>query len=513
MKKRLLAFALAALMVLSLAACTGGGAGGEANMDPLTKDDVVTLTTLSHASWPYDENWVIWDYIEEGTGATLEVNAVPSTDYFTKWSLMYASQDALTDLVIFDYKPDSDKYVSQGACKSFEEMAPYMPNYKKFEESLNEEEYKNIVAVRKAADGQIYYSPATGRETTRSIRAWMYRKDIFDKHGLAVPTTYDEVYEVSKKLKEIYPDAYLYGIRSGINTISSAGSNWKEHWGVGLYYDYNAEKWCYGAAEDTMLDVITWYKKMVDEKLCPADFMTMNSSAWQELVTTDRSFLFPDYLTRVDFFNSIARANNPEFNLTAFVPPIANPETGKAQQGKYNYESVGFTISNTGDEQRMANAAKFLDWFYTDEARDVVSWGKEGETFEIVNGEKQYIKPNENDQVNTLYGFISHGTFTRLDPKAVEASESADIAAVRDMVIEHSDPYYNPDSYLAFNAEESKVKDETHTQLQTYAQEMMTKMILGQEPLSKFDEMVQTLHDLGLDRLLEAYESAYARVK
>jgi len=81
------------------------------------------------------------------------------------------------------------------------------------------------------------------------------------------------------------------------------------------------------------------------------------------------------------------------------------------------------------------------------------------------------------------------------------------------MVIEHSDPYYNPDSYLAFNAEESKVKDETHTQLQTYAQEMMTKMILGQEPLSKFDEMVQTLHDLGLDRLLEAYESAYARVK
>ncbi len=513
MKKRLLALLLAGIMMLSLAACTGGNDAGDADAAAaLTKDDVVTLTTLSHASWPYNEDWVIWDYIEEGTGATLQVNAVPSTDYFTKWSLMYASQDALTDLVIFDYKPDSDKYVSQGACKSFEEMAPYMPNYKKFAESLSEDEYKNIVAVRKAADGQIYYSPGTGRETTRSIRAWMYRKDIFDKHGIAVPTTYEEVYQAAKQLKAIYPDSYPYGIRSGTSTMSAAGSNWKEYWNVGLYYDYNAEKWCYGAAEDTMLEVIKWYKKMVDEKLCPSDFMTMNSSAWQELVTTDRSFIFPDYLTRVDFFNSIARANNPEFNLTAMVPPVAL-ETGKPQQGKYNYESVGFTISNTGDEKRMMNAAKFVDWFYSDEAVELVSWGKEGETFEVVDGKKQYIKPNPNDQVNTLYGFISHGTFCRLDPEAVEAAESADIAAVRDMVIEHSDPYYNPDSYLAFNDEEAKVKDETHTQLKTYAEEMITKMILGQEPLSKFDEMVKNLNELGLDRLLGAYESAYARVK
>ncbi|MBQ9986422.1 MAG: extracellular solute-binding protein, partial [Oscillospiraceae bacterium] len=489
------------------------GGGEAANNDPLTKEDVITLTTISHASWPYDEDWVIWDYIEEGTGATLDVNAVPDVDYATKWSLMYSSPETLTDLVIFDYKPDSDKYVDQGACKSFEEMAEYMPNYRAFVETLSDTEKKNIVDVRKAYDGKIYYSPATGRETTRSIRAWMYRKDIFDKHGIAVPTTYDEVYEAAKKLKELYPDSYPYGIRSGINTLNSAGSNWKEYWETGVYYDYNTGKWCYGATEDTMLEVITWYKKMVDEKLCPSDFMTMNSSAWQELVTTDRSFMFPDYLTRVDFFNSMARPNNPEFNLTAFVPPVANAETGVSKQSKNNFESVGFTISNTGDEKRMANAAKFLDWFYTDEARDVVSWGKEGETYKLVNGEKVYIQDEENTQVSTLYGFSTHGTFTRLDPKAVEAAESEDIAAVRDMVIENSVDYFNPDSFLAFNKEEAKIKDETFTTCKTYAQEMITKFILGQAPLSQFDEMVETLHEHGVERLLGAYESAYNRVK
>ncbi|MBQ4544180.1 MAG: hypothetical protein II996_01245 [Oscillospiraceae bacterium] len=109
-------------MLLTLCACNSVGGGEAANNDPLTKEDVITLTTISHASWPYNEDWVIWDYIEEGTGATLDVNAVPDVDYATKWSLMYSSPETLTDLVIFDYKPDSDKYVDQGACKSFDEM-------------------------------------------------------------------------------------------------------------------------------------------------------------------------------------------------------------------------------------------------------------------------------------------------------------------------------------------------------------------------------------------------------
>ncbi len=513
MKKKIISLLLVCIMVLSLAACSGGMSGEKASSEPLTSDDVITMTTLSNASWPYDEDWKIWDYIEEGTGATLEVNAIPSTDYKTKWSLMYASPDTLTDIVMFDAKKDTEKYAIQGAFKSFEEMEEYMPNFKAFADSLSEEEYDRIIAVRKAYDGNIYYSPGTGRETTRSIRAWLYRKDIFDKHGLSVPTTYDEVYEVSKKLKEIYPDSYPYGVRSGMTVLDTAGSNWKEYWAPGAYYDYNEGKWYYGATEDVMLDMITYYKRMVDEGLTSPDFMTINIQSWQELVTTDRSFLMPDYLTRIDFFNSIARDNNPEFNLTAFVPPVANPETGKAQLSKVNYESVGFTISNTGDEKRMANAAKFVDWFYSDEALELMSWGKEGETYEVKDGKKVYIKENENDQVNTLYGFFTHGTFARLDPEAVEATESAEVSAVRDMAIRQSDPYYNPTSYLSFSNEENKVIDETFAACRTFSEEMITKLILGQEPLSKFDEMVQSLRDLGTDRLIGVYESAYNRVK
>ena len=73
MKKRLLALLLAGIMMLSLAACAGGNDAGEADATAaLTKDDVITLTTLSHASWPYNEDWVIWDYIQEGRAQLLK---------------------------------------------------------------------------------------------------------------------------------------------------------------------------------------------------------------------------------------------------------------------------------------------------------------------------------------------------------------------------------------------------------------------------------------------------------
>lgn len=172
MKKRITALMLAAIMVFALCACTENREDKSTAIDdPLTKDDVITMTTLSSGSWPYNEDWIVWDYIEEGTGATLEVHAVPDVDYKTKWSLMYAS-----------------------------------------------------------------------------------------------------------------PDSYPFSAR-GFTALDSAGSNWKEYWVAEAYYDYNVGKWCYGAAEDVALDMYTWYNKMLKEKLCTPDFLTINTQSWQEMMT------------------------------------------------------------------------------------------------------------------------------------------------------------------------------------------------------------------------------------
>ena len=513
--KKFMSLLLAGIMIFSLCACTGNNGQSSnvvADNDPLTKDDVIKIVIGSHASWPYREDWKVWQYIEEGCGATLDITAYPSGEAGTKVNLMFAAPETLPDILYSSYKPGDDKHVLEGGLIALDDMIEYMPNYSAWLESLTEDEYSNNVVPRKAYDGKVYSAPVIGREKSKNVRAWLYRKDIFDKHNLSVPTTFDELYETSKKLKKIYPESYPFCVRSGTKIFETGGSSWKPYFEPLFYYDYNAEKWSYGAGEEIMLDMIKFAKKMVEEKLMPADFMTISNTTWQELITTDRGFIMPEYQTRIDFFNAIARTQNPDYDLHAMVPPVAT-EQGVAMVNKFNLDPVGMTIANNGDESRIANAAKYVDWFYSDESIELVSWGKEGETYEVVDGKKRFITDEAGTPADTLYGFGTYGTFSRMDPESVLAFESEDIAETRDMVLEHTMPYVNPTQFLAFTAEEQKVRDEFETAVNTYMTEMVAKFILGQEPLTSFDTYVATLNEMGLPELLAVYESAYARVK
>ena len=176
-------------------------------------------------------------------------------------------------------------------------------------------------------------------------------------------------------------------------------------------------------------------------------------------------------------------------------------------------EMIGLSIPDTGNGKSIANAAKFLDWLYTDEAMELVSWGKEGETYEVVDGKKKFITDEAGTMANTMYGFQLYGTFARLDPLAAEAMQSETTVESEKMLVEHTLPSYPVTLWLDFDDEEQAVIDTYNVSIATYANEMLQKFLLGQEPLSKFDEFCEELRTLGVDELLAAYESAYNRVK
>ena len=519
MKKRILALLLAAILVLSLVACGRGRRGDVEKIvsdnDPLTKDDVINVVFYSHASWPYQDSWKVMDYVRENVGATVEVNAIPGSEASTKYSIMYADPETLPSTILFASKGWADMYTVSGGSIPFEAVSDYMPNYNNWVASLSEDDYTNYIQARKSSDGKIYYSPVMGRDTTEGVMCWMYRKDIFDKHNLKAPTTFDELYNVCKALKAEYPDSYPLCMRGGLatNLFVMAPSFDKEWLGNKFYYNEAEGKWKFGALDPAMKEYLEFMLKMVDEGLVNPDFATIKEAEWQQLITTNRGFMTPEYQTRIDYFNSIFRDNGEPGRFTAMVPPVANAEKGAPLVSRNSLDPYGSLICNSLDNDKIANAAKFLDWFYSDEAYELVSWGKEGETYEVVDGKKQYITNGSNEPVKTLYGFGIPGTFMRIDKEAIEATESAEITENRDIVLEHRTATNNPISYISFNEDEQEITSDKGKVITTYANELLTKIVLKQEPLSAWDSLEAKCYEYGLQEVLDAHEAAHSRIK
>lgn len=512
--KRMTAGAIAGVLLLAMSACAPKGETENTTGDTgelFAPGTEISMVVGSHSSWPYDENWNMWRYFREATGVKFNVQAIPNEDINTKVTLMLASPDTLPDLIYLDSKLLSDDFAKQGALVAIDDYMELMPNYTKFWNSLPEEERTARLMIRKSTDGKTYFPQNYGTDSRQGIRAWMYRKDTFEKHGLAVPTTMDEVYETAKKLKQLYPTSYPLCQREGLRNIGVMGALWKPYFTWELYYDFENPSWHYGATEDTMLEIVKFMRKMYEEELLPPDYLHGTTRSWEELMSTERGFMTADFVVRIDHFNTILRKDNPSYTLAAMTPPKPDTPTAGTKVNKFNVDQKGYVICNTGKEDRIKNAIRLVDWMYTDEAAELLSWGKEGETCEVKNGARHFIRPEDGD-IEGEYGVFSYGTYLRVDPTAaIDIASEEQQAGIR-VALDNTIENYNPALWMALADDEQREYNQINDSVKTYVEENLSKFLQAQRPLSEWDSYVSGAKALGIDRMIEIYDTAYQRI-
>ncbi len=518
MYKRILAGILAGVLAVSLFGCraneqktdiTGDASVGGAVFAEPTELDVVIPT---HVSWPYNENWIIWDYIEEATGAKLNISAIPAADIGTKLPLMMAG-DGLPDLLHTFAKTQVDNYALSGAYVALSDNEEKLPNYTKYWAAKSEEEKKEIFVQRTSGDGKIYSTPTYGTHTVNNLRSWMYRKDIFEKHGLQVPTTAEELYQVAKKLKELYPDSYPICFRDGLIKLIEWGPSWEPDYSYETYYDYESGEWKIGAQEDITKDIINYFLKLKEEGLVAPDYTSMPTKSWEELMSTDRGFITLDYVVRIDFFNLANRGENPDYTLALMAPPKPDVENGGQRLMKSNLDFYGYVICNTGNEERMDNAFKFVDWMYTDDAIELLSWGKEGETYEVnEEGRKQFIVSGE-ETAQVKYGIGTYGTYTVKTAEANEAIYTQEQVDACHELLQYLMPKSNPTLWMPFSEEEKNTLGSLENDIKSYIKEQLEKFLLGKQSLSEWDNFQKGLSEMGAQDIIDIYTQAYNRIK
>ena len=510
MSKRILALALAAVIALSLVACGGGATKNEAaSADPLTKDDIVQVYITSSGSWPYKDDWKVWQYIREGFGGTLDLTVIPLAEQSTKWPILFASPDLLPDIMTDSRTACPYRGADKVAIDINSLVDDYMPNYKAWRDGLDEDKYALYILPNVDTEGKMFSAPTSGFESSGGQHAWLYRKDIFDKHNLKVPTNADELYEVCKQLKALYPNSYPFCMRDLVSKIGIMGPAFDGYWELDYYYDYETETWKHGVLEDTAIETLTFFKKFIDEGLMPPNAVNIAPSEWEELIMSDRGFIFFDFMTRIDNFNS--KMSGTDFMVSAFAP-FAILDSGSAKTANTAVGSATMFVCNSRNDRRIANAAKYIDWFYTDEACELLSWGKEGETYNVVDGKRVFITDENNNIPKVVFGFQTDGAGLRKDPAASDAFDTAELAAVKPMILETTMPKLNPKNYMCLSADDMKNVIDTNVAINNYKNEMLGKFLLGQASLDNFATFQKDFEALGVNDVLKVYEEAYEKI-
>ncbi|MEK0315613.1 extracellular solute-binding protein [Cohnella sp. 56] len=479
----------------STAPVSSSASASAAETSAKVTDKTFTMLTDSNPSWPYSKDWPVWKWIEEKTGAKFDVQ-LPSGTLYDALNLTFAS-GTLPDLIFMPDRTQAMKYGQQGALANILDYKDKMPNFQKWME-----QYPDVAKSFLAADGKMYMLPTEGfGETNRVV--WMYREDIFKKNNLTPPKTYDELYDVAKKLKALYPDSYPIVFRNGMNAMINFASNFETN---AAYYKNDAGDVKFGPSEDNYKTMVGYMNKFYKEKLIPADWLTLQTKQWQDLLSTSQSFITVDYIGRIDFFNAALRQENPEFTM-AFMPPPAGLPGGK-QQNPYT-QIVENNLAIAASSKNIDDIVKVFDYYYSEEGRTLLSWGKEGETYTIENGQKK-IKPDyaDSSDLRKKTGLATNGTYTWIDYDAHLSLASKELKYAYEEARNY-DSKFNPKP--SFTDSEYETITIAGAAIDKYRDEQISKFILGSQSMGDWSKYIDGLGKLDLPKVTDLYKTALER--
>lgn len=411
-------------------------------------------------------------------------------------------------------------YALDGAFINIMDYIDQMPNVKAY---LADPENASDVAKFTYSETEMYALPI-GSTGSSTARAFLYRKDIFEKNNIEIPTNQEELVATLRKLKEIYPNSMPFVMRSMDGTNIQGAQAWGHLFGAshvnrgayGTFFtlDDNGEYYM-AQTSQAYKEMAQFIVDMTKEGLMHASSMTIDTAGWQEAIASDTSFITYDKIDRIPQINNVGKELNSEFALAAFAPfnmgthatesdVVATGRAGGAT-------SMGFMI---GETDNIENVLTYLDWLYSEEGQLVSNWGIEGESYEVLeDGSFSYIDSFLEAQGSATktglnkYGICGHMEFEPfLDTCDEEMAKGLTMA--QEFTSNATQQYP-----LLYNEEEQAVWDTYAEALYGAAQGEWSKFALGQKDFAEWDSFLQLLKDsYHYDEVKAIHDSALERV-
>ncbi|MBW8348371.1 extracellular solute-binding protein [Bacillus sp. IITD106] len=440
--------------------------------------------------------------IEKRTGIKLNIQAYSSGTYSEKLNTVVASGQ-LPDIWHGLPVAKVNELGQKGAVVAINEYLDKLPNYKK----LYAEENDWVMKSFSDDKGNMYTWPIYG--VNREVNhGFLYRKDIFDKHGIDLWNNTEEFYEALKKLKEEYPDSAPYASK----TAEFIYRDWGFGWGIAgaqypVYYDESDQTWKFQFTDPKHKEMLDFMKKLYNEGLLDKEFITDTEASWTTKMTTGKSFVTFDWIGRLDMFYEQVKAENPDYDLR-YGNPVGPENTIRSLDKIANW---GHTVTKN-DKSEIA--LKLLDYLSSPSGAELIMVGVKDEIYKE-EGDGKITYPNLNVDVvgikdlENQYGMWVEGMYLRADERSVYFNYTEKEQEAQDMMQGKMQPL---DPILKFNDKENDTIAKLQPNLLTAGIEFSTKYVMTKSHGDKeWDAWLEEAKRLKVDDYIQVYNDAQKR--
>ncbi len=486
-------------------------AGAEATNLLMDKEVTITMMQQEHPAQAISGTAPVLDWIFERTGIRIDLQTVPSSDYTTKVNTLLAT-NSFPDIVSNVQNMGIESFYEEGIFADLMANPDWIPNIRKV---IEENEDLNCLFY----DGKLYGFTNYPYERNATGPLPMIRADILAETGLDMPTSYDELYEVMLKMKELYPQSYPWGNRGSAEQLlkgSAYGLGSGFPWADAnmVYFDYDRDQWVVGPIDEAFIPALDFIAKCYTAGLIDPEYTSANAD-WQEKMSTGKSFFMFDNASFAINFNLALAGENPDVKFVP-VPPMTNASGQTRLLLFQKHEGVNFVIRE--DSPNKEAAIRLVDWLYTDEGRLLTNFGIEGEQYEMVDGVPTLLLA----EIEKAIAFSDpwRGFMGQYGLGGLGMSRYNDERSQWPFMTEETREWYAEWEAMgmetimpkpAFTPEESEELADIATYVSTIFKSEIDKYITGTEPAENWSNVQQQMLDADAMRIQEIYNQAYDR--
>ncbi|GIO95587.1 hypothetical protein J14TS5_06730 [Paenibacillus lautus] len=468
-----------------------------------------------------------------GKKVEIEYNYIPSSEYDEKVKLMIASDD-LTDFFVTPLFYDTTEMAEQGQLLELGQYKDLMPNYMNYIGKV-----KNGMKRVTDAEGNMFTFKETSTPRFPEDRGMLiqntsaYRYDVFEANNIKIPETLDEFYGAAKKLKELYPDKYPVATKwNSLRSLFSANHIRDE-----IFWD--GEKYVYGVLDEGYKDALQFANKLYTEKLLDPEYtIDTDDTLKRKALNGDNLMWLTQWFTTPAEYTRTA--DDGKIFAVSLYPD--NPKYGKAWQEVVNGNTPDLGWGVYGVSSKVKNPEeliKFIDYQYSDEMIELITWGIEGTTYTIgedgvptfveslktakdpwLEGDKYGMRASRNhnpglQMVSDARAFVDFAAtdYTVFNGKYEEVPiEKAEFLTSLPMPENDYVPSWLSEPSIQLTGSESQRVSEIMNPIKTFVTEEQAKFVAGKNSFDNWQAFIDKVKQMGnIDESLKIYNDAAQR--